>query len=53
MTPTEIDMIRASWSSVEPIADTAAGLFYGRLFELDPAIERSSAARTWVLSARS
>ena len=40
MTPTEIDLIRASWSSVEPIADTAAGLFYGRLFELDPAIER-------------
>lgn len=25
---------------VEPIADTAASLFYGRLFELDPAIER-------------
>jgi hemoglobin-like flavoprotein len=40
MTPTEIDLIRASWSSVEPIADTAAGLFYGRLFELDHAIER-------------
>ena len=40
MTPTEIELIRASWSSVEPIADTAAGLFYGRLFELDPAIER-------------
>jgi hemoglobin-like flavoprotein len=40
MTPTDIDLIRASWSGVEPIADTAAGLFYGRLFELDPAIER-------------
>ena len=26
--------------AVEPIADTAASLFYGRLFELDPAIER-------------
>jgi hemoglobin-like flavoprotein len=40
MTPTEIELIRASWAAVEPIADTAAGLFYGRLFELDPAIER-------------
>ncbi|HEX5824166.1 MAG TPA: globin family protein [Candidatus Limnocylindrales bacterium] len=40
MTPTDIDLIRSSWSGVEPIADTAAGLFYGRLFELDPAIER-------------
>ena len=40
MNPTDIDLIRTSWSGVEPIADTAAGLFYGRLFELDPAIER-------------
>ena len=40
MNSTDIDLIRSSWSAVEPIADTAAGLFYGRLFELDPAIER-------------
>lgn len=40
MTPTEIGLIRESWAAVEPIADTAAGLFYGRLFELDPALER-------------
>jgi hemoglobin-like flavoprotein len=40
MTPTEIGLIRESWASVEPIADTAAGLFYGRLFELDPALQR-------------
>ena len=40
MNPTDIDLIRSSWSGVEPIADTAAGLFYGRLFELDPAIVR-------------
>ena len=40
MTPTEIELIRASWAAVEPIADTAAGLFYGRLFEIDPALER-------------
>jgi len=36
VTPTQIDLIRASWSQVEPIADTAARLFYARLFELDP-----------------
>jgi hemoglobin-like flavoprotein len=40
MTPLEIELIRASWAGVEPIADTAAELFYGRLFELDHAIER-------------
>ena len=40
MTPTQIELIRASWTEVEPIADTAAGLFYRRLFELDPALER-------------
>ena len=40
MTPTDIGLIRSSWAAVEPIADTAASLFYARLFELDPAIER-------------
>jgi hemoglobin-like flavoprotein len=36
VTPLQIDLIRASWSKVEPIADTAAQLFYARLFEVDP-----------------
>jgi nitric oxide dioxygenase len=40
MTPTEVGLIRASWAAVERIAHTAANLFYGRLFALDPAIER-------------
>jgi hemoglobin-like flavoprotein len=40
MTPTDISLIRDSWAAVEPIADTAAGLFYGRLFELDPTLQR-------------
>ena len=40
MTPTQVGLIRESWAAVEPIADTAAGLFYGRLFELDPTLER-------------
>ena len=38
MTPNQINLIRESWAKVEPIADTAAGLFYGRLFELDPTV---------------
>jgi len=40
MTPTEVGLIRTSWVAVEPIADTAASLFYARLFELDPTLER-------------
>lgn len=40
MTPKQIDLIRRSWSAVEPIADPAATLFYQRLFELDATIER-------------
>lgn len=40
MTPRQIELIRTSWSAVEPISDTAAVLFYDRLFELDPALRR-------------
>ena len=40
MTPTQIELIRTSWASVEPIADVAASLFYERLFEQDPAVRR-------------
>ncbi|HEX5872074.1 MAG TPA: globin family protein [Longimicrobium sp.] len=31
-------LVQESWMKVEPIADTAATLFYDRLFELDPAL---------------
>ena len=40
MTPTQVDMIRTSWTAVEPIGDVAATLFYDRLFELQPALRR-------------
>jgi hemoglobin-like flavoprotein len=40
MTPTQIESIRQSWAQVEPIADQAAVLFYGRLFELNPSLRR-------------
>jgi hemoglobin-like flavoprotein len=36
MTPQQIDLVKKTWVMVVPIADTAAELFYGRLFELEP-----------------
>ena len=39
MTPQQITLIRDSWTQVKPIADTAAQLFYGKLFELDPKLK--------------
>ncbi len=35
----EIGLVQADWAAVTPIADTAASLFYERLFELDPALK--------------
>jgi hemoglobin-like flavoprotein len=40
MTGEQIRLVRVTWLEVSPIADTAAGLFYGRLFESDPEIRR-------------
>jgi len=39
MTPEQKDLVQANWKDVEPISETAAELFYGRLFELDPALK--------------
>ncbi|MGH8518778.1 MAG: globin family protein [Panacagrimonas sp.] len=36
VTPHQIDLVQTSFEKVAPIADTAAALFYGRLFEIDP-----------------
>lgn len=36
MTPQDITLVQNSFEKVAPIADAAAGLFYGRLFEIDP-----------------
>lgn len=38
MTPESKQLVKDSWEKVEPIQDVAAALFYGRLFELDPAL---------------
>lgn len=36
MTPEQNEIVQETWSRVSPIADTAAKLFYDRLFEIDP-----------------
>ena len=38
MTPEKKLLVQNSFAQVLPIADTAAELFYGRLFELDPSL---------------
>ena len=38
MTPEKITLVKNSWQLVLPIKDTAAQLFYGQLFELDPTL---------------
>ena len=38
MTPEKIALVRRSWQQVLPIKDTAAQLFYGQLFALDPSL---------------
>ncbi len=38
MTPQQIALVRSSFAELSPIADSAAKLFYSRLFELDPSL---------------
>jgi hemoglobin-like flavoprotein len=38
MTPHQIKLVQTSFAKVAPIADTAADLFYGRLFEIAPQV---------------
>ena len=39
MTPDQVSEIRVSFSKVAPIAEQAAALFYGRLFEIAPEVQ--------------
>ena len=36
MTPEQKILVQETWRQVAPIADVAASLFYGRLFQIDP-----------------
>lgn len=38
MNQKQIELVQASFAEVVPIAETAAALFYQRLFELDPSL---------------
>lgn len=38
MTPEQVNLVKQSWAKVVPVAEQAAELFYGKLFELDPSL---------------
>lgn len=38
LTPEQVSLVQDSWKQVAGIADTAADLFYSKLFEMDPAL---------------
>ena len=40
LTTTQKTLVQDSFARIVPIADAAAALFYGRLFELDPSLQR-------------
>lgn len=40
LTAAQITLVQESFATIAPIADDAAALFYRRLFELDPSLER-------------
>jgi hemoglobin-like flavoprotein len=39
MTPADVALVKSSFEKVKPIADDAALLFYGRLFEIAPEVK--------------
>lgn len=39
MTPEQVELVQSTFEQVAPIADTAADLFYGRLFEIAPEVK--------------
>lgn len=40
LTMTQIELVQDTFAIIVPIADDAAALFYRRLFEIDPSLER-------------
>ena len=38
MTPTQKTLVKQTFAQLVPIADQAAAMFYGKLFEMDPAL---------------
>jgi hemoglobin-like flavoprotein len=52
MTPESIARVRGTWALVAPIADTAADLFYQRLFALDPRLRLMFGRTDWAAQRR-
>jgi hemoglobin-like flavoprotein len=52
MTPESIARVRETWALVAPIADTAADLFYQRLFALDPSLRLLFGSTDWTAQRR-
>jgi hemoglobin-like flavoprotein len=40
MTPEQIRLVQDSWAKVVPIADTAADMFYTKLFQMNPSLQK-------------
>ena len=38
LSPRTVELVQRTWSQVMPISDAAAGLFYDRLFEMEPSV---------------
>lgn len=39
VTPRQVELVQTTWEQVVPIADTAANLFYDRLFSIAPQVK--------------
>src|SRR3954471_8493943 len=39
VSPQQVDIVQRTWRLVQPIGDTAAELFYGKLFSLAPDVQ--------------
>jgi hemoglobin-like flavoprotein len=40
VSPEQIELVQKTWRLVLPVGDTAAELFYGKLFSLDPSLQK-------------
>jgi hemoglobin-like flavoprotein len=40
LTSTQKTLVQESFARIAPVADAAAALFYGRLFQIDPSLQR-------------
>ena len=40
LTPKQLELVQTSWEQVEPVADTAADIFYTRMFSTEPSYRK-------------